>query len=315
MMNNVPDISKIKTFYINLKHDIEKTNKFIKNDFIKYKRFPAVYGKKYKDNKTFIDKISLLTQSKIHLKKRGYHEDLTSIGAVGCSLSHYYIWKSFLDEKIDDEYLQLFNDDHDEMAEIKNISFSKTNTIEDEYLLIFEDDIYISDLNKFKSQIQNDINELLKYNIDWDIILLTTLKVMDSNNLNINTNGNFSKSLFNSMLLNLNHNNNCNEKYCEIKMFIGMQNYIIKRSAIKKIIESKMFFPIECHIDIFLGLLSQKKILKIISTENKNIYHNRIESLLASNISENIPIVEYILLIIIIILIGIMMYFVRKVFI
>ena len=45
---NIPDISKIKTFYINLKHDIEKTNKFIKNDFIKYKRFPAVYGKNIK---------------------------------------------------------------------------------------------------------------------------------------------------------------------------------------------------------------------------------------------------------------------------
>ena len=205
------------------------------------------------------------------------------------------------------------------MTEIKNISFSKTNTIEDEYLLIFEDDIYISDLNKFKSQIQNDINELLKYNIDWDIILLTTNNVIDSNNLNINTNGNFSKYLFKSILNNLNHNNNCNDKkYCEIKMFLGTQNYIIKRSAIKKIIESKMFFPIECHIDVFLGLLSQKKILKIISTENKNIYHNsRIESFLTSNISDNIPIVEYIniLLIIIIILVGMIMYLVRKVFI
>ena len=200
------------------------------------------------------------------------------------------------------------------MTEIKNISFSKKNTIEDEYLLIFEDDIYISDLNKFKSQIQEDINELMKSNIDWDIILLTTSRVRDSTNLNANTNTKFSPSLFNSILINY---NNCNHKYCEINMFWGMQGYIIKRSAIKKIIESKMFFPIECHIEAFLGLLSQKKILKIISTENKNIYHNEIESLLASNISHNIPIVEYknILLIIILILIGVMIYLVRKVFI
>ena len=101
-MNNVPDVSEMKTFYINLKHDIKKNNKFIKNDVIKYKRFPAVYGKKYKDTKIFIDKISLLTQSKIYFNTRNVYEEINAIGAVGASLSHYYIWKSFLDEKIDD---------------------------------------------------------------------------------------------------------------------------------------------------------------------------------------------------------------------
>ena len=75
----IPDISKIKSFYINLKKDKDRNN-FVKNDVIKFQRFPVIYGKKYKDNKLFMDKITLLTQSKIHFNRRNTHVEIITFG-------------------------------------------------------------------------------------------------------------------------------------------------------------------------------------------------------------------------------------------
>ena len=73
-----------------------------------------------------MDKITLLTQSKIHFNIRNTHEEINSFGAIGCSLSHYYLWKSFIDEKLDEEYLKFFNEDTENYkSDLENISFSK----------------------------------------------------------------------------------------------------------------------------------------------------------------------------------------------
>ena len=305
MDKTVPDISKIKTFYINLKKDVEKNKTFVKNDFINYKRFPAIYAKKYKDDESFLKKISLLTQSKIHFNTRNNHEDINSFGAIGCSLSHYYIWKSFLDEKLDEEYLNFFNqDDENDKSDLENISFAKNgNEIEDEYLLIFEDDISFNDIAKLKKQIEDDIQEIMKYKVEWDIFILKNLVNRDSENLIVKEE--FSPVNGNSIIVDF-MNKKCTDKYCKINSFFGTQCYIIKKSAIKKIIESNYFFPIECHIDAFLGLLSQKNIIKIISTDNRYITtHSNLES----NINHNLPIIEYNIIYFIIFIIFILIYF------
>jgi len=291
--NIVPDISKIKTFYINLKKDVNKNKNFIKNDIIKFQRFPAIYAKKYKDNELFLKKISLSTQSKIHFNSRNTHEEINSFGAIGCSLSHYHIWKSFLDEKLDEEYLKLFNEDpENDKTELDNISFSKNgNDVDDEYLLIFEDDININDIEKFKDQIENDIKELMKFNIIWDILLIKHLSSRDSENLIVKED--FSP-VNNQPLFTGLKQSKCTWNYCKINSFFGMQCYIIKKSAIKKIIESNYFFPIECHIDAFLGLLSQKKnIINIVSSDNKYIYHNDSNFISTTNIFHSNPNIEY----------------------
>ena len=308
IQNVVPDVSKIKTFYINLKKDAEKNKTFEKNDFINYKRFPALNGKKNKDNDFFIKKISLLTQSKIHFNSRNNHEEINSFGAIGCSLSHYYIWKSFLDEKLDDEYLKLFNEDEDnDKSDLEAISFSKSgNAVEDEYLLIFEDDINFIDVSKLKKQIEDDVRKLTKYKINWDVFLIKHISSRDSCNLikKEDFSSSINKTNFFSISLN-----KCNDSYCKINAFFGMQCYIIKKSAIKKIIESNYFFPIECHIDAFLGLLSQKDIINIVSSHNENI---KLSDGNLSNIHHSIPIIEYNLIYLstILMLLCIIIYFV-----
>jgi GR25 family glycosyltransferase involved in LPS biosynthesis len=313
----IPDISKIKSFYINLKKDKDRNNNFVENDVIKFQRFPAIYGKKYKDNKLFMDKISLLTQLKIHFNRRNTHGEINSFGAIGCSLSHYYLWKSFMDEKLDEEYLKFFKEDNENnIKDLENISFSKKditkNSVEDEYLLVFEDDVYFTDISKFKTQIENDIRELIKYKIDWDICLIKHALSRDATDLSELRLPSFSPALYKSILDN---NNKCNNKYCKINAFFGTQNYIIKRSAIKKIIESNYFFPIECHIDTFLGLLAQKNILKIVASDNKNIGIS-IYDTYYTTIHHSIPLIEYNLIysIIICILICVIIYLLTRPF-
>jgi len=293
MNESIPDITKIKSFYINLKKDKDRNNNFVKNDVIKFQRFPAIYGKKYKDNKLFMDKITLLTQSKIHFNRRNTHGEINSFGAIGCSLSHYYLWKSFIDEKLDEEYLKFFKEDSENYkSDLENISFSKkdiTNSVEDEYLLVFEDDVYFTDISKYKIQIEDDIREF-----DWDIYLIKHTISRDATDLVELRLPSFSPVFYESIL---NNNNKCNNKYCKINAFFGTQNYIIKRSAIKKIIESNCFFPIECHIDAFLGLLAQKNILKIIASDNKNISYSNYDT----TIHHSIPLKLYSIIIFILI--------------
>lgn len=182
---------------------------------------------------------------------------------------------------------------------MENISFSKKDitkdSIEDEYLLVFEDDVYLTDISKYKIQ------------IEWDICLIKHLLSRDAKDLIVKE----EFSLVNNSSLIYN-SNKCNNKYCKINAFFGTQNYIIKRSAIKKIIESNYFFPIECHIDAFLGLLSQKNILKIIASDNKNISFSNYDT----TIHHSIPLIEYNLIysIIICILICVIIYLLTQSF-
>ena len=251
-MNGFPEVSKIKTFYINLETDTSRRQKFINDDILNYQRFPAVSGKNNKDNEEFMKKISLMSQVRIYFNAETVRGEIENIGAIGCSLSHYYLWKSFYDGTIDKDYLSFLTTNSDKNY-ANTVSFSKSNSVEDDYLIVMEDDVDIFDKSKLRT-IQNELNKLITY--DWDIWLVTyggtdTENLLQENFSNVH-NGIFKR------------NRNCNTTNCKINAFGGTMFYIIKRSTIKKIIEYENFFPIECHIDVYLSLLSQKKILKII---------------------------------------------------
>lgn len=163
---------------------------------------------------------------------------------------------------IDTQYLELLK--IEEKSIIKESNFKPIDQIEDEYLLVFEDDTYIDSLDKKK--LQNLLNKaVLLNNNDWDLLFLYSYK-RDSSNIYEDR----VESCFKDTVKYQTINNNCNEEFCELHLFIGTNCYIIKKKAIKKILESGYIFPIECHIDAFLSLLAQKNIIKIIST-NKNI--------------------------------------------
>lgn len=142
---NISSIKDIPIFVVNLDKDIDRWN-FIKFqlDYIqsnKYERIPAVDMRKpnmsefYKD-----DRISLYTKFTIQKKHRCDHKQIDRTGAIGCTLSHYNIWKKIIDDNID-------------------------------IAIVMEDDMRL--MSNFYDILEK---ELKKYNSEFDILNLGYLK-------------------------------------------------------------------------------------------------------------------------------------------
>ena len=137
--SNYIDAKNIPIFVINLDTDTKRWE-YIKYqlDYVKsnkYERVSAVDMRKpdmsnlYKDNR-----ISLYTKFTIQKKHRCDHKQIDRTGAIGCTLSHYNVWKKIIDN---------------------NISIA----------IIMEDDMHL--MNNFYEGLQK---ELVKYNKEFDIL-------------------------------------------------------------------------------------------------------------------------------------------------
>jgi GR25 family glycosyltransferase involved in LPS biosynthesis len=104
------DIKKIPIYCINLDKRLGRYTFFMRQEGCKelnIRRYPAVDGSLLKiiDNPD----ISYQTQYNILNKTRRSHGEIDTAGAIGCSLSHYNIWKEFL--KTDAQHCLVLEDD------------------------------------------------------------------------------------------------------------------------------------------------------------------------------------------------------------
>jgi len=132
-----------KVFVINLIKRTERLAFFASNYNLKipFEVFNAIDGSQLNLSKLISNNIIGETGLRsIENKKRIYHYELTNLNAVGCFLSHYYLWKQILNTKGDN-------------------------------FLIFEDDTLFNSISLY------EINYRLS-NIpdDWDIYLLSNPK-------------------------------------------------------------------------------------------------------------------------------------------
>lgn len=103
------DINKIPIYCINLDKRPERYRAFARQEGVqslKFRRFSAVDGSKLSLNSP---DISNQTKYNILHKTRRAHSQIDTLGAIGCSLSHYSIWKEFLAS--DDPYCFVLEDD------------------------------------------------------------------------------------------------------------------------------------------------------------------------------------------------------------
>ena len=99
--------ASMKIYIINLEHKVNLRKEMedkLKNINIEYEFFSAVYGrdlddKYYKENNIIIDP----------LFRNSWTNSSITTGEIGCSLSHYFVWKKALDENI--EYPIIIEDD------------------------------------------------------------------------------------------------------------------------------------------------------------------------------------------------------------
>lgn len=104
----------MQVFCINLKERPDRWERFAKQPGVDriaqrypFQRFEGINGKLL-DIKND-DRVSLRTKRNILYQKRRDHEDLDTPGGVGCYLSHYSVWKRFLDS--DKEKVLILEDD------------------------------------------------------------------------------------------------------------------------------------------------------------------------------------------------------------
>jgi GR25 family glycosyltransferase involved in LPS biosynthesis len=136
-------------FVINLDNDKHRWD-FMKSQFEFLKatnvnRFSGTDMRKVDLNTLYKDdRVSLYTKFTIQKKHRCDHKQIDTTGAIGCTLSHYSVWKKIVDENID-------------MA------------------IIFEDDI------RLMSNFFDILNKEIKENINFDILNLGYMKNAYSN--------------------------------------------------------------------------------------------------------------------------------------
>jgi glycosyl transferase family 25 len=145
-------IQNIPSYVVNLDQNKDKwfkTKEMLNEIGINPERFPAVYGKKL-DN-SFINDITNPSVYYTLTYDRSLDEQIPSLGAIGCYLSHIKLWQKLINS-------------------------------EDNTMLIFEDDIELnfSKLNEINLFLQN----VTSTQPDWDFIFLGYTKpLMFSNDL------------------------------------------------------------------------------------------------------------------------------------
>ncbi len=165
--------SDVKMYCINLKHRRDRWNRFqIQPGFINLKskypfeKFNAVVGKDLDVEGD--SRVSNRTKRNIRDSMRRDHEDLSTKGGVGCYLSHYSVWKQFL-EKDSEKYCIVFEDDAivpPQFMKTFEIYFKefKRNDIADIWFLYSPNSLYTQKKGMPLEHISNDtINDYWSY--------------------------------------------------------------------------------------------------------------------------------------------------------
>lgn len=107
-------MQNVHVYCINLKKRPDRWARFVAQKGVqeimkiaKFERFDAVDGKEIDVQND--DRISVRTKRNILYQMRRDHEDLDTVGGIGCYLSHAAVWKKFRDSG--EDYCIIFEDD------------------------------------------------------------------------------------------------------------------------------------------------------------------------------------------------------------
>jgi GR25 family glycosyltransferase involved in LPS biosynthesis len=141
----VLNILNIPVVYIsfNKLNNLEKD--LYANGFTNIKHFPAVNGRKLNVNELLDNNIISIRGYHDIIYGRSEHDGLSSIGAVGCTLSHFLLWNYCIENKL--EYITIIEED----AEIMKFTNKDIKNIEN--ILKKPNSIFIS--TKIKNDIKN----------------------------------------------------------------------------------------------------------------------------------------------------------------
>jgi GR25 family glycosyltransferase involved in LPS biosynthesis len=107
------DIFSIPLYYISFSVKDELEHELGNVGFKNINYFEAVNGKKFTNLQELVNNeiISIRTYKDLKTQKINDPVQIYSLGTIGCSLSHYYLWKKCVDEDMD--YITIIEDDVD----------------------------------------------------------------------------------------------------------------------------------------------------------------------------------------------------------
>lgn len=95
------NIYDIPLFYISFNRNMKVENHLIENGFTNVNHFEAVNGKKFNLKELLQEKLITISTYNDILYGREQHSSLPSLGAVGCTMSHFSLWRKCIEDDMD----------------------------------------------------------------------------------------------------------------------------------------------------------------------------------------------------------------------
>lgn len=184
----------IPVYYISFEKNIDLEEDLRKASFTNVKMFNAIKGKE-------LDTYELFKNNKITL--RSYNDlmsgrkerfGISSLGAIGCSLSHYNLWKKCIEDNLD--YMIILENDvfiEKDKLTLKDIEFIKNAIVKDKGIFVspsinltYENGIHEFNGTHFYIVSKSACQEMIKYMFPIDVQLdyyISSLKTLGYINL------------------------------------------------------------------------------------------------------------------------------------
>ena len=120
------NIFDIPVYYISFNRDLDLESNIMSFGFKNVSLFNAVDGRKYKLSELRDDNIISIRSYNDLLYGRKEHSGMPSLGAVGCTLSHYNLWKKCVDDNLPyiivcEDDVKIFDIDSCDIDNIKSV--------------------------------------------------------------------------------------------------------------------------------------------------------------------------------------------------
>lgn len=195
------DIFNIPMYYISFKRNLDLEKNMSNRGFSNINHFPAINGKNYKP-KNLVNEGIITNSAYIELLQgRQRLSGLPSLGAVGCSLSHYNIWKICIERNLpyiiaveEDCYMPVIK--KYDLFKIRNI-LKKNNSVYVSTYMLNKKKVTMLMLTHFCILSQGACKELVKYMFPIEMQIDAYMAALDTRKI-INLDGFFlaSQDLF-----------------------------------------------------------------------------------------------------------------------
>lgn len=121
------DIYKIPLYYISFERNIDLENDLKSQGFIDINHFKAIDGRKLNVEDLLRDEIISIRSYQDLKSGREQLQGIPSLGAIGCSCSHYELWKKCINDNI--PYITIVEEDADFTKKISKDDIDKINNV------------------------------------------------------------------------------------------------------------------------------------------------------------------------------------------